>query len=283
MIKVSIHTAAFDAAATLARAARSVLAQTYPHWEWIIAADDGADYEEILRARGIGDPRIRFASTGRFRAGPAAARNAAHALAQGEVMAVLDADDTFAPSKLESLLPRVLAHGAATCDLVLVESATGREFPSLNRKYPAGLLSAEQYLTANLHGYSVELWDRRRVDVAWDETIGFAEDMILGLCLFNVLPGIYYDPEPLHYYYKHASSTCNTETASGILESYRALIARAEHDALPVRDPGARGALLRFLRRMLVLEEKFFAEPAADPAMGFYYFIARNREEFYGR
>jgi glycosyltransferase involved in cell wall biosynthesis len=281
MIKISIHTAAFQAAATLARTGRSVLAQTYPHWEWIIASDDRADYEEVLRAQGITDPRIRFASTGRVAAGAPAARNAAHAVAEGEVMAVLDADDTFAPEKLERLLPHVLAHGAATSDIVLVESATGRQYPSLSRKYPAGPLSAEQYLTANLHTYAIQLWDRRRVDVTWDEAISLVDDMVIGACLFNVLPGIYYDPEPLHFYYKHAASMCNTGTADGVLEVYRALIARAEHDALPVRNAAARDALLRFSRRMLMLEEKFFAEPASDPVMGFYYFIARNREAFY--
>jgi glycosyltransferase involved in cell wall biosynthesis len=281
MITVSVLSAACNAAATIARTAHSLLAQTYPHWEWIIASDDGADYEEILLAQGLRDSRIRFTTTGRVRAGAAAARNAALAAAQGEVMAVLDADDVFASTKIERLLPRVLEYGAATCDLVLVESATDRRFPSLNKKYPAGLLTAEQYLTANLHGYSLLLWDRRRVDIQWDQTITFAEDMVHGVCLFNVLPGIYYDAEPLHFYYKHPSSVCNTQAMDRILDSYKALIARVDRDALPVKCPAVRAILLRFLRRLLALEEKFFAEPASDACMGFYHFIASNREAFY--
>lgn len=280
MIKISINTAAFAASSTLIRTARSVLAQTYPHWEWIIASDDGVDYAEVLRSRGISDPRIRFASTGKIGAGCPAARNAAHAIAQGEVMAVLDADDDFAPHKLEKLLPRVLHHGAATSNIVLVDDRTGEQFPSLSRIYPAGLLSPEQYLLANLHGYALQMWDRRRVDLTWDDTFRMLEDMVFGLSMYNALTGIYYDPEPLHVYYKHTSSITNTSAANEFLAIYKTLIARAEQNDLPVRNPVALDALLRFSRRMLTLEEQFFAEPASDPVMGFYYFIARNKVAF---
>ena len=280
-VKISILTAAWHAEGTIARAASSVLAQTYPHWEWVIVSDDAKDYAEILGTLAIRDPRIRFTSTGRVGAGPAAARNKALAAAGGEVMAVLDADDTLAAVKLETLLPHVLSHGAATSDSILIEGNTGRSYPSLSRKYPPGLLTPAEYFTANLHSYSMQLWDRRRVEAVWDETIPFAEDLVHGACLFNGLTAIYYDPAPRHAYYKHDSSLCNRQQAEQIMEGYRQLIARGERHDLPVKNPEALEALLRYLKRFLALEEKFFAEPAADPSMGFYHFIARNLDAFH--
>jgi len=280
-VKISILTAAWHAEGTIARAAASVLAQTCPHWEWVIASDDGKDYRDILGGLAIRDPRIRFTSTGRVGAGPAAARNRALAAAEGEVMAVLDADDTLAAAKLETLLPHVLAHGAATSDSVLIEERTGRTYPSLSRKYPPGLLTPAEYFTANLHSYSMQLWDRRRVEAGWDETIPFAEDLVHGACLFNGLPAIYYHTAPLHAYHRHDSSLCNTQQAEQILQGYRELIARGERHALPVKSPAALEALLRYLRRFLALEQKFFAEPAGNPSIGFYHFIARNLEAFH--
>lgn len=282
MPKVSILTAAYNAATTIAATAASVLAQTYDNWEWVITSDDGRDYAQVLHALGVNDPRIRFTSTGNTKSGECVARNAALAHARGDIMAVLDSDDAFVPEKLERLLPQVIQHGAATSDIVLVESATGKQFPSLARKYPAGLISAEHYITANLHTYSLLMWDRRRADIRWDETIELMPDLMHGLCLFNTVPGIYYDPMPLHIYHKHAASITNApDAAQRFMASFRVLLDRVHGDTLAVRDTGALSALARFLPRMIALEEDFIREPDADPAMGFYHFIARNRDAFY--
>jgi GT2 family glycosyltransferase len=79
----------------------SVLAQAYPEWE-LILCDDGstnagtrAALEEIARL----DPRIRVQYLG-VNSGIAAATNAALAMAQGELVAMLDHDDELLPAAL---------------------------------------------------------------------------------------------------------------------------------------------------------------------------------------
>ncbi len=87
----------FNAAATLLRAIDSVRHQSYPNIE-IIAVDDGSrDGTPALlhQQQALGVRVISQAN-----AGAAAARNAAIAVARGEFLAFLDADDEWNPDKI---------------------------------------------------------------------------------------------------------------------------------------------------------------------------------------
>ncbi len=87
----------FNAAATLLRAVDSVRGQSYPNIE-IIAVDDGSrdDTPALLRQQEALGVRVITQAN----AGAAAARNAAIAVAGGEFLAFLDADDEWNPDKI---------------------------------------------------------------------------------------------------------------------------------------------------------------------------------------
>ena len=82
---------AYNAEPYIAAAARSVLAQTYPHWQLHIVSDDSKDYEAVLAAAGIVDPRLRFLSSGATGGGASRARNLALELIDTPYVAILDA------------------------------------------------------------------------------------------------------------------------------------------------------------------------------------------------
>lgn len=81
----------------------SVLAQGFTDWE-LIAIDDGSrdGTLECLRMFAKDDNRIRVLS--QSNQGVSAARNAALESSQGEFVAFLDADDTWAPNFLETMV-----------------------------------------------------------------------------------------------------------------------------------------------------------------------------------
>lgn len=105
---VSAILPAFDAAPFVAEAVRSAHAQTHPRLE-LVAVDDGSadgtgEALEALAAGWTGQGR-RMAVRRQPNAGAAAARNAALALATGEILVFLDADDRWHPD----LVARVVA------------------------------------------------------------------------------------------------------------------------------------------------------------------------------
>lgn len=86
----------FNGARYLGEAINSVLQQSYRPIE-IIVVDDGSTDDTAAVARAYGD-QIRYVR--QANAGPAAARNHGVALASGQWIAMLDADDLWHPAKL---------------------------------------------------------------------------------------------------------------------------------------------------------------------------------------
>jgi glycosyltransferase involved in cell wall biosynthesis len=90
----------FNHACYLGQAVESALAQTYPNVE-VIVVDDGSTDDSRVVAEAFGD-RIRYIY--QQNAGLSAARNTGIRAAQGEYIALLDADDLVEPAYAERLL-----------------------------------------------------------------------------------------------------------------------------------------------------------------------------------
>lgn len=94
-------------------AVESVRAQTYPHWE-LILVDDGSGAESTSVAMDYvdSDPRrIRYCEhEGHANLGPSASRNLGIRNSKGDLVAFLDADDFWFPSKIEEQVALMQAH-----------------------------------------------------------------------------------------------------------------------------------------------------------------------------
>jgi teichuronic acid biosynthesis glycosyltransferase TuaG len=99
---VSVILPAYNRPRLLAAAVGSVIAQTDPDWELIIA-DDGSGEETRDYLRTIDDPRTRVLWL-EHSGNPSRVRNAAIAQARGRYLAFLDSDDLWDPTKLERQL-----------------------------------------------------------------------------------------------------------------------------------------------------------------------------------
>lgn len=94
---VSVVVPAYNAESTIGACLSGLLTQTYPHVEIIVVDDGSTDLTgSIAQAH---EPRVRYAR--QENAGSSAARNAAFAMARGELIAFCDADDMFLPAYLE--------------------------------------------------------------------------------------------------------------------------------------------------------------------------------------
>lgn len=96
--KVCVVMPVYNGAATIRRAIRSLLQQTYENWTCVIVDDGSTDDTPAILDR-IEDPRFRIIRLETNR-GRGYARKTAIANADGEYLAYLDADDFIHPDKL---------------------------------------------------------------------------------------------------------------------------------------------------------------------------------------
>jgi glycosyltransferase involved in cell wall biosynthesis len=99
--QISILLPVYNGADCVLKAVRSVLSQTYPHWELIIIDDGSNDTTLDLTSRfaeNLADGRVRIIH--QQNQGVAAARNNGFTQARGSYIAFLDADDVWLPQKL---------------------------------------------------------------------------------------------------------------------------------------------------------------------------------------
>jgi glycosyltransferase involved in cell wall biosynthesis len=99
---VSVVIPAYRAAGTIGRALESVLGQSSPPRE-IVIVDDGSPDKNELRAA-LGPYGDHVALIRKLNGGAASARNLGIERSQGELIAFLDADDYWEPTKLERQL-----------------------------------------------------------------------------------------------------------------------------------------------------------------------------------
>ena len=99
---VSVVMPVYNGAGTLAEAVDSVIAQTYRNFELIICDDASTDETGII-LNNIADERVRVIHN-KSNLGEGPARDRAIEAARGDWLAFIDADDAWAPERLETLL-----------------------------------------------------------------------------------------------------------------------------------------------------------------------------------
>src|ERR1039458_10280175 len=116
MPRVSILIPAYNAEETIRQALDSARAQTIADIEIVVIDDASIDRTaEMVQGRALADPRIRIHKM-LENVGPAAARNAGIALAKSEWLALLDADDSMSPDRLQRLLDAAQAEDVLVAD-----------------------------------------------------------------------------------------------------------------------------------------------------------------------
>lgn len=100
---VSVLMANYNYQEYLSDSIESVLNQTYPHFELIVCDDGSVDQSyDVISSYASRDSRIK--PIRKPNGGMASAWNAAYAISTGRIYCTLDADDCFAPQKLEAIV-----------------------------------------------------------------------------------------------------------------------------------------------------------------------------------
>ena len=133
---VSVIIPAFNAEATLAQTIQSVFAQTRGDWEMIVVDDGSSDATTSIVAHYAHlNRRVRLIS--QSNKGPSAARNNGVMRARGDIVAFLDADDTWQPEHLEKAVDLLKADdqlGVAFAPCTIVDD-NGRDTGQRTRPF----------------------------------------------------------------------------------------------------------------------------------------------------
>jgi succinoglycan biosynthesis protein ExoO len=238
----SVIIPAYNAAGFITDAYRSVIRQTIEDWE-IIFVDDGSqdDTLAIVRSLAAADKRIKIVEF-TVNSGPAAARNAALAIAEGKWIAPLDADDQYSPDRLEVL---IRAGERAGADIVLdnqfVVDPSSRHTAFLAFEPPKNDVTVLQFsdflrnIQSNTFfdfGYLQPVISRRWLkgnNIKYSETLRLGEDLMFMFDCYASRANVILLSEPYyHYYFQYSQSKRTTSATSRTEVRYEPLLAAAE-------------------------------------------------------
>ena len=198
---VSIIIPCYRDSATLERAIKSVLAQSYPAIEIIVVNDCSPEIEEIesIVAR---YPKVRYLRND-TNLGLAASRNAGIAVASGDYIALLDADDEYHPDKIAAQIAAAERGVALTCGVTHVSADGHRKSSRISNRGLRIFVTPEQIIfrnTLNGAGLFIER-DLFLAHGCFDASLRSCEDFDLWLRL--LLQGVKIKDigQPLYFYH----------------------------------------------------------------------------------
>ncbi len=272
---ISVIIPACDAEATIERALASLFRQTHGNWEAIIVADDRRDYAAFLSAKGVSDPRLRFASTGQVRSGCHHARNVGFDLISGAYVTQLDADDELASDRFETLKPLAETYGAAADNLLMLDEETGAELGTvMGKTTPLTMLDLADFMTLNAP--LVPLIRRDHV-LPRAPGIEFSEDVVANIQLIDRIGKLPVTAASSYCYRIHRRSMANTSGASERFErGYSDYIERLETgDGFGLQAANRRVAADGLIVKR-ALNRAFMDAQRAEPGLGFQEFVGRK-------
>jgi cellulose synthase/poly-beta-1,6-N-acetylglucosamine synthase-like glycosyltransferase len=252
---------AYNAEAFVARAIASALEQTEPRIEIIVVDDASTDSTAAIVERiAARDERVRLVRS-EVNGGPGEARNLGLEVARGEWIALLDADDGFAPNRLETLIALGERHGAdlVSDNLVLCPEDGSTD---LGTMLPSRLLSrttqlsAAEFVAGNIgsrhaprvsFGFMQPIFRREfleRNGIRYQSN-RFGEDFLIYLdCLLNGARW-WVTPEPMYRYAVRAGSLTEVQTPADLLRIRQRETKLLREDAMVAADRDLASALRR--------------------------------------
>lgn len=207
-----------NAAAHLPLSIGSVVAQTFSDWE-LVAVDDGSTDSTLQQLKETQDERIRILS--QANQGVSVARNTGLAAACGRYVAFLDADDSWSPAFLVTMLAALQRHEDAVlayCGWQNLGLADERGQPFIPPDYEHDG-KAEALLTGCRWPVHAALVKRESVLAAqgFDPELKNAEDFSLWLNVATDAP-IVRVPEVLAFYHFHDGGQASSHHARAALQ-----------------------------------------------------------------
>ena len=230
---VSVVIPAYNAADFVIDAYRSIVDQTIDDWE-IIFVNDGSqdDTLSIIQSLASTDKRVKVVDLA-LNSGPACARNSALAIAEGDWIAMLDADDRFSPDRLEVATRAGELHAADIVldNLFVVDAISGRTIflafePNSDdltiMNFPDFLRNIQSDTVFDF-GYLKPIIRRRWLaanDIKYSDKLRRRQDLMLLLECYARHPSVILLSRAYYYYYLQFRTEANVEPLLAEIEQF---------------------------------------------------------------
>lgn len=247
---VSVVIPAYRAAQSIAATLDSVLAQTFKDYEIIVVNDGSPDSEELEKA--LEPYRDRIIYLRQENQGPGGARNTGILAARGQYVALLDADDMWAPEHLAAQLAPLEAD--PSIDMVYADARIAGDVPEAGRTVmefcpSVGEVTFERLVTRQCTVHICVSVCRRETLLRaglFDPVFRGTEDIDMWLRIARQGGRIAYQRRVLGCYRRHAGSLSSDRVS--MLEGFLAVLAKA------ARDPHLTAAQREVLERQRAAE-----------------------------
>ena len=204
----------------------SLTAQTYEALELILVDDGSTDgSREICEAYAQKDPRIRV--LWQENSGAAAARNAGLAVASGEWIGWMDADDWGDPELYEYLLDLAVYYDAELSQCgVVYEGRSSRQVlcpeASICSITPFQTITEWKYFTNQVYN---KLYHRSLLEtIRFEDGYLIGDDLLFNLDVLPKVERIAFGGEVKYHYRQQAESLCHREPTRESVESFRNIL-----------------------------------------------------------
>lgn len=216
MCKISVIMPVYQAERYVSDAVKSVLAQSFTDFELLLIDDGSTDRSpHICDSLAAHDARIKVFH--QPNGGVSAARNKGIALAKGEYISFVDADDLIAPNMLEVLYQSAREHDAdiSCCGLVQVDLqgvahtqyCTGERVLVRDMEYLIGQFFVSPVYKEILYGPCNKIIRADIVKaVCFDTRFCIAEDLLFNFVCMEKAESFYLDNQGLYHYVKRKNS-----------------------------------------------------------------------------
>jgi glycosyltransferase involved in cell wall biosynthesis len=265
-IQASVVIPAYNAAGHIERSVSSALEQTVSNIEVLVCDDASLDNTADVVARMTArDGRVRLLRNA-INGGPAAARNRGLEAARGAWIVLLDADDTFLPHRIETLIALGERHKAdlVADNLLLCPEGGVPLGPMISPELlPGGRwLSPAEFVEGNIgsrwtprvsYGFLQPVIRRSFLaahEIRYDARNRFGEDFLFALtCLLHGARW-WLTPEPMYRYLVRAGTLTEVQSASDLLRIRTFEQEVLRNAAVVGADPKLARALRRHARKM---------------------------------
>lgn len=231
-MQVSVVIPAFNAGQYIEAAIASATQQEGVSLEVVVVDDRSTDdTREKVRRMAAADPRVSLIVLPQ-NGGPSVARNAGIAAAQGQWIALLDADDAYLPGRLATLVALgEEQHADLVADnMLLVDASDGTAVPMMAPGFLAcpRAIDLPEFIARNIstpdaprtnYGFLKPLMRRAFLashGLRYDEKVRFAEDFALYVDCLRAGARWWLHPEPMYRYLVRPDSLTQVQTTGDL-------------------------------------------------------------------